>query len=1251
MLVEGILITLSYLLIFETDGLKNYVTPNKTAQCSNDWINCLTLKGYASQTDDYFKNNTIFQFEPGNHTLNRSLTFINLHNFTLLGKRSKMTNVLLGPLVYIIWENCSNIDISSLSFIILEDFTFSIIFINSNLVQLSDVSVSDYGNEGNIGCSSVLSQYSTLHIKDSQFAGIQGSIGAAMMILRSCVIFTGNNIFSDNSALYGGSLYISDSVVILSGINITFMNNTSPEDTFDSRCLSLVDDVDDSFRGSGGAIYCRSSTLSINSDYAVFANNSANSFGGAISSWDGNITIKGSVTFMENIAYEYEGGALFLLFVTLIVSGDISFIKNKAEFGGGALSMNQAKFILIVDEGRVASEKFIFNDASDLDVCRSVAMNGTTTSIDSEYVRVLDSYNCNFNDSDKGMAMFYENMAIIGGGIKCEYDCDITIFDGSICFENNSAMFGGGMYLGDSSRIIISSSIPNAFSFVLNRAHRFGGALYVGNSQCSTHPRECFLSIYGDDSSTATKSLLLFLNNSAGLGGSILYGGQLNKCRLRFISNARIDKYGNRVTDYIYQYDLDALVIFKTISRISESESASSIASNPEQMKFCQLDGIPKNQTLNLYVYPGEEFNISVIALDQTGSPVPTTVFVEKGYHEYYYKQLMDQGDDNKGYYYFAQLMDNGDNFAELMDKYRLSPSRQSINSHFCTNLTYKLYSAYEDTTVYFHLYHENPCQNLVYGLRLNIFIEPCPLGFELAKNQQCHCNKRLLKFTQICSVDKSTATIEREKNNFWISQTDFDVLVIHEFRCPLDYCKDISEGVILSDPSVQCDFNRTGIVCGQCRKNFSLALGSLHCISCNNKYTALILFFMMAGVVLIAIIFLFRLTVSVGTLSGLFFYVNIIQANHQAYFPRTTMNFFTTFISWLNLDLGVETCFYDGMDIYIYSWFQFLFSLYVWFLIGCIILACHYSQSIAKRLGKNPVAVLATLLLMSYSKILGATIAPLTWTYLTYYTKSNETRSVVWMYDASIPYFGEPKHIALGLFAILCLAVLVLPYILLLLTGHWLQGCSNWWILSWLNKVKPFMDAYHAPYRKHTRYWTGLLLISRLGLFLTFAINANGSESVNILAVSSVSIALLAIQRRVYQHWLKDALESSFLLNLGIFSVATFYLKEEPENDESQLILSSISVGIAFITFLGILLFHISLVLKSSNIWKNYMLLPFIQKSLLLSKILRTTPVKDQTRAGDKDAAELQAVPTSTEIDVDLREPLLEITESQATA
>ena len=92
---------------------------------------------------------------------------------------------------------------------------------------------------------------------------------------------------------------------------------------------------------------------------------------------------------------------------------------------------------------------------------------------------------------------------------------------------------------------------------------------------------------------------------------------------------------------------------------------------------------------------------------------------------------------------------------------------------------------------------------------------------------------------------------------------------------------------------------------------NFSLALGSLHCLPCGNNHNViLIVLFVLAGVVFIVLIFVLKLTVSVETLNGIFLYANIIQANHQAFFPRATINFFTVFISWLNLDLGIETCF-----------------------------------------------------------------------------------------------------------------------------------------------------------------------------------------------------------------------------------------------------------------------------------------------------------------------------------------------------
>ena len=1162
----------------------NYVTP--TDGCPDDKIPCYTLEEYANQQGTYFTSNSTFYFFPGLHKLEDSVRIIDKSNLSFHGTMfgNEMVKIASNSAASILWENCSDIEIISLVITLVDNFTYSIVFEHTHSVKISNIVI--LGN-GNNGCSSILSNMSMLNITNSQFIGIHGCLGAAMMITASSKItFTGSNTFKSNVAMNGGAIYLYGSVLIMhaDGTN-SFINNSIKFNEGSCSTCNSVQQTESSF-GCGGAVYSNFSTV--------------------------RLTGQSKVTFSENKAlpttgdhyyYNYygSGGALGVVNGSFIIEVSALLYNNKAEKLGGAILLEDVNSKL---HGSISFDNNIANFGGALHILR------TNISFNVDQME---------NTSSSAIITFQSNIANYRGGAIGSHR-SILIFTKTVLFEENTAQDGGAMILHNATRLILVPRLN--ISFTKNHAYDSGGALYIDDFQCllgSIVPLECFLSIQSLDATTENISLH-FENNFAGSTGSTLYGGQLNKCRLHYRTTYTVDKCGNRPC---YNYSDDALEVFMNMSRITlynKSESATNISSQAEQIKICQDDNIIINGSSSMIsVHPGEQFNVSVVALSQFGFPVPTTIFNENIYEIY---------------------------------QCRLSPSSQFITGA-CCNLSFQLYC---NTSGYFKLYPQNPCQSLIDGLTLEIIIKPCPLGFEPSKDQQtheCSCSKRLLKFTQNCSIDKATTRIEREKNTFWISQINSNVLLIHEFRCLLDYCKDIPEDVNLSDPSVQCDFNRTGIVCGQCQKNFSLALGSLHCIPCNNNYTALILFFMMAGVALIIIIFLFQLTVSVGTLSGLFFYANIIQANSQAYFPRATMNFFTTFISWLNLDLGIETCFYDGMDIYTYSWLQFLFPFYVWFLVGCIILACRYSQSIAKQLGQNPVAVLATLLLMFYSKILSAVIVPLTWTYLTYYTasESNETQSIVWMYDASIHFLVEPKHTALGLFAILCIAVFVLPYISLLFFGQWLQGCSNWWVLSWLNKIKPFMDAYHAPYRKHTRYWTGLLLLSQLGLFLTFAINTNGSESVNILAVSSISIALLAIQRRVYRHWLKEVLESSFLLNLGIFSVATFYLKEESKDDDnSQFILSSISVGVAFITFLGILLFHINLVLKSSNIWKSYML-PFIQKSLLLSKILRITPVKEQTRAGDKDAAELQALPTSTEIDVDLREPLLEITESQALA
>ena len=127
--------------------------------------------------------------------------------------------------------------------------------------------------------------------------------------------------------------------------------------------------------------------------------------------------------------------------------------------------------------------------------------------------------------------------------------------------------------------------------------------------------------------------------------------------------------------------------------------------------------------------------------------------------------------------------------------------------------------------------------------------------------------------------------------------------------------------------------------------------------------------------------------------------------------------------------------------------------------------------------------------------------IAALSLTVL-HYPHKNE---MVWIHDANV---SLAKYIPLALVALLFLLFLFLPYTLLLLLGQWLQTKSHLHLLSWVKSpnLKAILDAYHAPYKPKHRFWTGLLLFIRCALFLVFAFNISGNDSVNLLVISSTN-------------------------------------------------------------------------------------------------------------------------------------------------
>ena len=245
--------------------------------------------------------------------------------------------------------------------------------------------------------------------------------------------------------------------------------------------------------------------------------------------------------------------------------------------------------------------------------------------------------------------------------------------------------------------------------------------------------------------------------------------------------------------------------------------------------------------------------------------------------------------------------------------------------------------------------------------------------------------------------------------------------------------------------------------------------------------------------------------------------------------------------------------------------------------LVGFLVYISDRSTRVTKFLGSSPVPVLATLLLLSYAKILRTIIALLSLTTL-YYPYNTQ---IVWVHDANIPL---TKYIPLALVAVLFLIFLFLPYTLLLLVGQWLQPKSHLCFLSWIRspKVTAILDSYHAPYKLKHRYWTGLLLLLRCAMFLVFAFNVTGDDSINLLVISSTALGTavaFGLIGMVYKCWYLNALELSFILNLGILAAATYHVNQ---SGGSQAAVAYTSVGIAFLTFVGIVVYHIFLRIKS---------------------------------------------------------------------
>ena len=1086
-------------------------------------------------------------FLPGDHTLDMNITVANISSLTMCGESSSgyIATVVCNGSVGLSFTSMVDFKIQSLTFLscgrssdknVLKQslYKYTLLLESIEYVELANCSFHD-----NLGTALAVYNTSITLAENNEFTHnrcdhewfCEGIVFAGF---NTSLRFTGISNFINNSA-YSGSA-------------ITACYNTSLSFTGTSNFINNINSA-----GYGGAIVAEYNTSLSFTGTSNFINNSANYIGAIYAGYNTLLNFTGTSNFINNSGY--HGGAIVAGYKTsLSFTGTSNFINNSATYGGAIYDTG------VIDEGFDTSlsftgtTNFISNSAGiggAIFAWQNTSLNFTGTSnfvnnsahfiggITTSGGAIYAGYNTSL--SFTGTSNFINNSArVYGGAIAAEHKTSLS-FTGTSNFINSSAKEkGGGVLLALNSTFFISS---NTTVYWESNHARLGGAIYVDDGYtlvyCTpsvTHATKdkCFFQLPGQNLSNGIDAQFVFKDNSANVAGSVLYGGAIDNCKLNdqeFYSSGEV---------------------FDMLVHIENDNTNSSISSDPFRICPCENNRPVCSKSGKSYtLYPGETFQISMVAVGQRNGTVPATV---------------------RGHFASSNQLQSYST-TPIGNLHPLQYLQATFNT--CTILNYSVFSLRD--SVVLEMYADGPCSTFSNKLNLNLRLKnTCPLGFSLSEiERSCVCNQRLAEYTNQCEITNGLGRITRSSHDqFWVGfDNESNSLILHP-HCPFDYCVSHTVDFPLNNTDLQCAYNRSGLLCGACKKGYSLVLGTSQCKQCTNIHLTLLIPFALMGLALVFFLLVSKLTVATGTLSGLVFYANIVGVNRTLFIPVESTDILSIIIAWLNLDFGIETCFYKGMDAYSKTWLQFVFPAYLWVIVGLIILASHFSHRFTKLLGNNPVSVLATLILLSYTKILRNLIAALYITYLEYPTYNKG----VWLYDANIDYL-RTKHIPLFVLAVLVFLFLFIPYTLLLLFGQWLQAISHLRLFAWVNgaRLKFFMDSYHAPYKARHRYWPGLLLVVRFILLLVFALNPQQDPSINLIAilVGTGTLQLWAwTSGGVYKNRYLDALEGLFTLNLIVLAGSTMYVNH---SGGSQLAVGYTSVTIALVTFIGIVAFQLA--------------------------------------------------------------------------
>ena len=1270
MLVQGLIkslilgILLQYHNLMICDKVVHTIQPSEDFSCSAS--QCLTFKQFTANVSRYLRAETILQISPGNHSLH-SLTISNIQQFSLISQDTS-SNIICSQFEGIQFNQVDKVTFINLTFIECGKNPGPIAVLKVTQVNI-DISMCVFSkSQGRVihavqSCitirkstfsnsySEVLPAESNTTVQDTQSTYELNSVAYSVFHISSSVVNFTNCIFCKNTAKASDMIYVKGGTLIFNACELA--NNIIDKPQYSTALLRTSENSTIKFSNSNiqhnslspgnkmlliinstltvcnstfayhtakettsiililnsKAVTCQNMTVLYNSarlsvidirtseitfGKLVYANNN-----GSILVKDSKATFNEPSTFLSNKqghpANSLLGSAIASITSTIHFKSTINFIGNNALKAGGAVSACESRIYAHTDILFANNTVNFFGGALFLDQSSFICQQ-----------------KCIFtgNKATKGGAILAVNSIITIGNDWNKFDHKCNTNTILLSFVANSAKdSGGAIHLEANSKIRAPKGENCNYILELDKnTAQTGGAIFVNDytSTVNCKGTNYFGTCFMQAPSFVSNQFKGWIKINSTIGKTTFYGGLLDRCitqRKRDNSRAIIG------IDYL-----------KNVTKNKNIEAM--ITSYPVRVCYCHNGNVScELEYPVINTKKGKIFNVPVAAVDQVNHIIGATILIGSLIH--------------------------------YNVRFGIGQRAQNVPNK-CSTLTLNISSP--NDLVELLIFTKGPCKDEGISLRkLIIQFTPCicPIGFDQISKEDCvcDCDPQLKPFI-ITTCNQSSKSLLRQ-GDFWLNYTNntdkIDYIIFP--HCPYDYCVPSTQNVsinlnIPNGVDAQCALNRTGLLCSSCKSGHSISLGSSRCLSCPKDwpklFIAIALGAIASGVVLVVIILALNLTVAVGTLNGLIFYANIMAANNITFCPLSKQNVFSVFIAWLNLELGLDTCFCKGLDMYSKVWLQLAFPTYLIAVLLTMTIISKYSSRFAKLIGKrNPIATLATLILLSYMKFLRNIIDIFSIADLRYPDGSQENR---WLPDANIEYF-KGRHIPLFLLAT-TIVFIGLLYTVLLLTWQWLLHAPNYKLLRWIRntRLNLFMEANLAAYNSKHRYWTGLLLLIRVILYLEIAINTSDQTSNSLFTTGLISACLLFVKTlfgsSVYKKKLIDYLDSFCYLNLLILSGAQLYFHS---NIRGRIIAAKVSLSAAFVQLLCVLMYHtVNTILEipylsrlktlfAERLQSNSKLgeiLPFtLQEPELAMQAMTTRVTPTSTEIGLSDSSEMSAV------------------------